>query len=65
MIEGSFYFCSSFEDKRVKHEFNKACCNMKCILGKGELILNQYSGKYYFDVYKSNEEFLIIWMYFD
>ena len=62
---GLFYSCSSFEGKPVKHEFNKACCNMKCMLGKGELVLNQYSGKCYFDVYKSNEEFLIISMYFD
>ena len=67
VTQGSFYSCSYFEDKPVKdpYPFDKACCNMKCMQGKGELVLRQYSGKCCFDVYEPKEEFLFISMYFD
>ena len=65
VTQGSFYSCSSYEGKPVKQPFDKACCNMKCMLGKGELVLNHYSEKCCFDVYESKEEFLVISMYFD
>lgn len=65
VTQGSFYICSSFEGKPQTHPCDKACCNMKCMKGKGELVLNHYSEKCSLDIYKSKEFLLIISMYFD
>ena len=67
VTQGSFYSCSTNNEGKliqIPNLIDGACCNMKCMKGKGELVLNQYSGKCCLDIYKSEEDFLFISMYF-
>lgn len=67
VTQGSFYSCSTTNEGKlikISNLIDGACCNMKCMKGKGELVLNQYSEKCCLDIYKSEEDFLFISMYF-